>query len=276
MASAYAKKLGLRIRKTDIGAQKINGLGLEIYGMVIAGFQVQDKLGRFRFFQETFLVADTNVEIIFGISFLTFSKVEIDFAQRKLTWRTYTAAEAMPTTKRVQIIDSKEFAKAALDLEQEAFVVHVAAFSAKPAVHPDREAQITALIADDASVTVPAEYSDFADIFSKESAAVLPEDTEINTYAIDLEEGKQPSYGPIYSLGLVELETLKTYIETNLANGFTRPSQLPAVAPILFDKKPDGSFRLCVNYRGLNNITIKNWYPISLVGKSLDRLGHAK
>ena len=62
-------------------------------------------------------MADTNVGIIFGMRFLTFSKVKVDFVQKEVTWKTYTAAKAMPTTQRVQIIDSKEFAKVALDLE---------------------------------------------------------------------------------------------------------------------------------------------------------------
>ena len=48
----------------------------------------------------------------------------------------------------------------------------------------------------------------------------LSENTGMNKYAIKLEEGKQPLFGPIYSLGLVELEILKIYIKTNLANGF--------------------------------------------------------
>ena len=132
------------------------------------------------------------------------------------------------------------------------------------------------MIAEEAPIKVLAEYSDFADVFSPDLATEFPEHTEINTHAIDLEESKQPPYGPIYSLGPVELETLKTYIETNLANDFIRPSKSPAGAPILFDKKQDGSLRLCVDYRGLNNITIKNRYPLPLVGESLDRLGRAK
>ena len=74
----------------------------------------------------------------------------------------------------------------------------------------------------------------------------------------------------------MELETLKAYIETHLKTGFIWPSKSPAGAPILFDKKPDGSLRLYVDYRGLNNLTIKNWYPLPLIGKSLDRLGCAK
>ena len=74
----------------------------------------------------------------------------------------------------------------------------------------------------------------------------------------------------------MELETLKTYIETNLATGFIRPLKSPHGAPILFICKPNGSFRLCVNYRGLNNLTIKNWYPLPLIGESLDQLEQAK
>ena len=104
----------------------------------------------------------------------------------------------------------------------------------------------------------------------------LPEHTGINDHAIKLVDGQQPPYGPIYSLGPVELETLKAYIKTNLANMFIRPSKSPAGAPILFDRKSDGSLRLCVDYRGLNNLTIKNRYPLLLIGESLDRLGRAK
>ncbi len=76
----------------------------------------------------------------------------------------------------------------------------------------------------------------------------LPETTGINEHAIELIDGKQPPYGPIYALSPVELETLKAYIETHLLTGFIRPSKSPASAPILSDKKPDGSLRLCVDY----------------------------
>ena len=106
--------------------------------------------------------------------------------------------------------------------------------------------------------------------------AELPEHTGINDHPIDLLDDKQPPYGPIYNLGSVELETLKTYIKANLASGFIRPSKSPAGAPILFVRKKDGSLRLCIDYRGLNNLTIKNCYPLPLIGESLDRLGCAK
>ena len=135
-------------------------------------------------------------------------------------------------------------------------------------IHPAKKAQLALLLTEE--VTMLVKYSNFADVFSEKLANVLPERTEANEHAIKLEKGKQPPYGPIYSLGPVELETLKTYIKTNLANGFIRASKSPAGAPILFVRKPDGSLRLCVDYRGLNNLTIKNRYPLPLIGESLD------
>ena len=92
-------------------------------------------------------------------------------------------------------------------------------------------------------------------LFEK-SAAVLPEHSGINNHTIDLKEGKQPPYGPIYSRRPLELETLKTYIKINLVHGFIRPS--PAGTPIPFMRKDDGSFRLRMDYQSLNNLTIKS------------------
>ena len=104
----------------------------------------------------------------------------------------------------------------------------------------------------------------------------LPKNTRMNKHAIELEEDKQLPFGPIYSLGPVELETLKTYIETNLANGFIRPSKSPTGALIFFNRRLDENLCFCVDYWGFNNITIKNRYPLLLIGKSLDWLSRVK
>ena len=152
-------------------------------------------------------------------------------------------------------------------------MVHVTSFSTI-VIHPAREVQIALLVAKE--VQIPSEYLDFSDVFSKKKALILLKATKLNQYVIKLQEGQQPSYGPIYSLGPVELKTLKTYIETDLANDFIQPSKSPAGVLILFVRKPDSSLCLYVDYRGFNNLIIKNWYPLSLIGKSLDRLGRAK
>ena len=143
-------------------------------------------------------------------------------------------------------------------------------------LHPFCRSHIFGLIVEEAPTKVFAKYSDFADVFSLNLASELPKHIGINDHTIKLVDTQQSLYGPIYSLGLVELGTLKAYIETNLANGFIRLSKSSTGAPILFDWKSDGFFQLCVNYQSLNNLIIKNQYPLSLIGELLDKLGRAK
>ncbi len=100
--------------------------------------------------------------------------------------------------------------------------------------------------------------------------------TGMNEYAIELIDGKQLPYGPSYAFNPIELETLKIYIKTYLKIGFIQSSKCLVGAPILFDKKPDSSLRLCVNYWGLNNLIIKNRYHFPLIGEALDWLSWAK
>jgi hypothetical protein len=73
-----------------------------------------------------------------------------------------------------------------------------------------------------------------------------------------------------------ELQSLGDYLTENLAKGFIRHSKSPTSAPILFVKKKDGSFRLCVDYRGLNKISKKNRYPLPLISGLLDWLHTGK
>ena len=231
---SFVKQLGLSIRPTDVGAHKIDGTTLNTHGIVVAAFSVVDKANRVRFFEETFLVANVSPEVVLGMPFLTLSNADVDFSGRDLRWRTYSTEEALPTTRRVELVGKKEFAAAALDPEHETYVVHVgsvrsdASPSSSPLdVHPSRRPQISGLIAEEAPTKVPAEYSDFADVFSLDLASELPKHTGINDHAIELVDGcQQPPYEPIYSLRPVELETLKTYTETNLGQWFHQTIQI--------------------------------------------------
>ena len=177
----------------------------------------------------------------------------------------------------MELIGKHEFAKAALDENSETFVVHVAAIEApEPAVHPSRALLLAALQQDKALTETSLDYTDYTDVFSFDLAIKLPENTSINEHAIELVGGKSSPYGPIYSLSRVELETVKTYIETHLKTGFIPSSESLACTPIFFDKKSDYCLRWSVNYRDLNNLIIRNRYPLPLIGESLDRLSRAK
>ena len=174
----------------------------------------------------------------------------------------------------------KKFLSTALNPKYKTYVVYVVSLNSTSLVsfdiHPSRRPQIFGLITKEALTKVPAEYLDFADVFSLDLASELLKYTRINNHAIKLVDCQQPPYWPIYSLGSVKLKTLKAYIEINLANGFIKTSKSPADTSILFDEKSDGFFRLCVDYQGLNNLTIKNRYPLPLIEELLDRLGRAR
>ena len=122
---------------------------------------------------------------------------------------------------------------------------------------------------------LPEKYKDFADVFEKKKAEILPEHRPYDC-AIELEDDKVPPFGPIYGLTEDESKTLYEYLQDNLKTEFIRHSTSPAGAPILFVKKKDGSLRLCVDYRGLNRITKKNRYPLPLIPSLLDQLRTAK
>jgi hypothetical protein len=95
---------------------------------------------------------------------------------------------------------------------------------------------------------LPEIYREWASVLSEEEINRLPDHTEYD-HRIELVEGAVPPFGPIYPLS--EMQTLREYLRKELAAGKIRRSQSPAGAPIISVPKPDGSMRLCVDYRGL-------------------------
>lgn len=90
-------------------------------------------------------------------------------------------------------------------------------------------------------ITILAKYQYYTKGYSLDSVIKLLEYISINNYLINLIDNKQPLYGPIYSLKLLDLKILKTYIKNNLANDFIRPFKLLAGTLILFIYKNDDS-----------------------------------
>jgi hypothetical protein len=122
---------------------------------------------------------------------------------------------------------------------------------------------------------LPQSIQYFQDVFSASNAGKLAPHRDIDL-AIELQPGKEPPYGPIYPLSQTELAALREFLEENLAKGFIQESRSPAGAPILFVPKKDGGLRLCVDYRGLNAITVKNRYPLPLITEIMDRVAGAQ
>jgi hypothetical protein len=116
---------------------------------------------------------------------------------------------------------------------------------------------------------IPEYLQDFADVFDTPPTGEVV-DHEGFEHAIETTD--PPPYGPLYNLSEPQLEALREYLADALRKKWIRPSTSPAGAPILFVPKKDGGLRLCVDYRGLNKITIKNRHPLPLIDETLDRL----
>ena len=137
MTPDFAIKLGLIIQKTNVSAQKIDSSALEIYDMVIAKFLFQDKLKKPSFFEKTFLLADTSMDVILEILFLTINNANVNFPGRKLRWQSYSTSNALPIAQKVELINKKKFARSALNENAGTFVVYIAALEAiEMTIHP--------------------------------------------------------------------------------------------------------------------------------------------
>jgi hypothetical protein len=129
----------------------------------------------------------------------------------------------------------------------------------------------------DPATIVPPEFHNWLHVFSRKEADKLPPHRPTD-HAIEIQEeqlDKLPR-GQLYGMSRDELLELDRYLKENLAKGFIRASKSEVASPVLFVKKPGGGLRFCVDYRGLNALTVKNRYPLPLISETLDRLSSAK
>ena len=122
-------------------------------------------------------------------------------------------------------------------------------------------------------VSLPSQYTTYADIFSKWTFKVLSPQWEFY-HAIELKESFIPKVAKIYPLNPQEVEACKEFVEENLKTGWIQPSKSPQAAPFFFVKKKDGKLQLVQDYQYLNNHTVKNAYPLPLISNLIDNLWH--
>jgi hypothetical protein len=137
----------------------------------------------------------------------------------------------------------------------------------------DKALKITPFV--DSATLLPPEYHDFLDVFSRELTNILSE-RRFYDHKIQLQKGKTSTFEPLYDMSQDELRVLKKYLKDNLTKDFIQASSFPAISSILFVKKPSEELRFCVNYRGLNVMTVKNRYSLPLIREILDRLTKTK
>jgi hypothetical protein len=112
--------------------------------------------------------------------------------------------------------------------------------------------------------------SEFLDVFLEELLGMPPERKV--EFAIELIPGTAPISKRAYGVSRPELVELKKQIDELLEKGYIKPSTSPWAAPVLFVEKKDGTKRMCIDYRSLNEVTIKNKYPLPRIEDLFDQL----
>jgi hypothetical protein len=119
-------------------------------------------------------------------------------------------------------------------------------------------------------------YKEFMDLFKEELTELALPKHQSWDHKIELTPGSEPVPGPVYSLSADDLGTLRTNLDKDLAKGFIRESKSSARYPVLFVPKKDGPRRMCIDYRKLNEMTIKDAYALPLADELRQRLAGAK
>lgn len=205
------------------------------------------------------LIADIRHSVVLGLPWLATHNPLIDWTARQLRFASCPDSCKPSHVRPIQLItDSDSHCESPSEKEPTSFAIELTSQSSH--VPP----------------TLPAEYSDYADVFSEAGADILP---PLRTYDLEInlcDESKPPPFKPIYNLSPKESLSLKEWIGEQLRKGFIRPSKSPAAAPVFFVSKKDGGLRPCVDYRELNALTIKDRYPLPLISQILDRLAGAQ
>lgn len=128
---------------------------------------------------------------------------------------------------------------------------------------------------------LPRQYWKWLDVFSKQLANVLPPHRPGIDHKIPLKRDQNgveepPPYGPLYGMNKEELLYLRKTLTELLDKNFIRVSKSPAAAPVLLVRKPGGGVRFCVDYRGLNELSIKDRYPLPLIRETLRNISKAR
>jgi hypothetical protein len=252
-----ATEWGLKVQPLPGALAKFcTGEDFPLRGMAKAHVILKDSFGTLKQDEILFAVADiVSSPILLGMPWCEVWNPQPDFVKKTLSFVEGQGREY----RLVAAVSPDSFASAILDGSSQLYICTVASLS----------------YVETASGKVPQPYQRFAKRFGEEQARELPVHS-LDDLAIEIMEGKQPPFGPLYNLSGPELEALRHYLHEYQSRGWIRHSRSPAGAPILFVKKPNGTLRLCVDYRGLNAITIKNRHPLPLIPESLERLSKAK
>jgi len=211
-------------------------------------------------------------DVILGLPWLRKHNPDIDWKNRRLSLERCGCGTttSKPTQRTLQLVDEKEINNISSHKTRQDRAVD-STDAECPTGHEVRVKET-----ESAPPDIPDEYKGYIELFRDDKTATALPKHKPWDHEIVLQEGKEPTFGPLYGLSEKELGVLREYIDENLKKGFIRPSESPAGFPILFVPKKDGKLRPCIDYRKLNDITIKNRYPLPNISELQDRLAGAQ
>ncbi|GJW79944.1 putative nucleotidyltransferase, ribonuclease H [Tanacetum coccineum] len=262
VADDEAKRLGINATKRSGTIKAVNSPAKAIHGVAK---DIRAKIGEWEGTIDLSVVPMDDFKVVLGLEFL--DKVR---------------AFPMPFANSLCILDGGKTCMVSTEWDAKSGAKTLSAMQFKKGFNKSEPCYlaVTRLQTDEGSskVEVPKVIErvldEFKDVMPKELPKKLPPRREVD-HTIELETGSKPLAKAPYRMPPPELEELHNQLKELMDAGYTRPSKAPYGAPVLFQKKKDGSLRVCIDYWVLNKVTIKNKYPIPLIADLFDQLGKA-
>jgi len=262
VADRLVKELGLRLSDNHTSMKALNSKAQRIVGM---SYDVPITLDQWRGKQDVLVVNLDDYDIILGLDFLRKAKIVLMLylngvmiaSEGCLCFIPCCKVAAANVVKRGKSLVSTIAIDKALRKGGEVFLATIV----------DKKV--------DYCGEVPKEIASVLQQFEDVMPPQLPKKLRPRRtidHRIELVPGTKPPSQAPYQISPLELAELRKQLEELIDSRFVRPSKAPYGAPVLFQKKADGSLRMCVDYRALNKVTIKNKYPVPLIQDLMDRL----
>ena len=288
--AGYLLSILKQMKSSDAQVKLANGQVEPVLGII----KLPLKIGQYKGVVTLKVLDIGDYDVILGDEWLTSNRAYIDYGEKTCTVRSgkhvylirpYGVEEPQPPKRRSQsgeqgsqpkhhLCISAMQVKRLLPKAKEVYWVMVKRDMVEELNSILTEAKAQGLQVDHDDPRLKALIEEFTDRF-RPIPPGLPKDRGVG-HAIPLTPGAQPPWRCVYKLSQVEKEELAKQLKEMLAAGWIEPSTSPYGAPMLFVRKKDGGLRMCIDYRALNKLTIKNRYPLPRIDDLLDQVGKAK
>jgi transposase InsO family protein len=286
VAAHFVERAGLAVSPATRAVALADGQQVQATGLCRARLQ----LGALR---DTvlFLVLPLNstYDVLLGADWLQRHAARIDYGARTLMLRAAgDARQSLPavddsalgggeTADAVECLSALQLKRLARKRGTHVFVVMVKPVSETPP--PAGDVCCAALSADTGTTLIAPErlqriLEKYKGVFAELPSGVIRR-PNLPEMGIDLQPGAKPPVGCQYRLTQTERQELQKQLTSALEKGWVEPSSSPFGAPVLFVRKKDGRMRMCVDYRALNSLTVKNRYPLPRIDDLMDQLNGA-